>query len=74
MNLDGLLREILLSFSVRFLSAMRISQTVLFLADDSPLSNVSSASSEDTPSSHEIGRISAEVFLLFSDDDESSLL
>ena len=39
-NLDCLLREILLSFSVRSLSAMRISQTVLLLADDSPLSNV----------------------------------
>ena len=35
------------------------------------LSATSSASSEDTPSTHEIGRISAEVF---SDDDESSLL
>ena len=56
---------------MRFLSAMRISQTVLLLADDSPFSKASSASSEDTPSTQEIGRISAEGF---SDDDESSLL
>ena len=68
MNLDCLLREILLRFSVLFLSAMRISQIVLLLVTI-VLSATSSASSEDTPSTHKIGRISAEVF---PDDDESS--
>ena len=59
---------------MRFLSAMRISQTrlkLLYSLLTIVLSATSSASSEDTPSTHEIGRISAEVF---SDDDESSLL
>ena len=46
---------------------MRISKTVLLLAE----SATSSASSEDIPSTHEIGQISAEVF---SDENESSLL
>ena len=57
-------------FSVCFLSACE-SRKLFYSLLTIVLSATSSASSEDTLSTHEIGRISAEVF---SDDDESSLL